>query len=206
MTEDYYALLGVEPDAREEAILRAYREGVSEHHPDVSDAEDAEETFRRLNRAKDVLTDEERRREYDSLGHQEFLERVGDDGSDSTAPANGPETEAGFPGRPDRNPDAVSAGAASGGVPWRTRGWPVDMGGLFGSPAHLDWRSLLLTTGPHAGRQDGPGVDQPSTEEAVECPRCRGRGRFVHELDTARGRRRRVEPCERCGGAGIVAR
>ncbi|MFB6353425.1 MAG: hypothetical protein ABEJ92_05010, partial [Halobacteriales archaeon] len=37
------------------------------------------------------------------------------------------------------------------------------------------------------------------------CPKCDGRGTFVHVIDTARGRTRRLEPCERCGGSGSVA-
>jgi DnaJ-class molecular chaperone len=73
MSEDYYALLGVDPAASEEAILQAYREKAAEQHPDVSDADDAESTFQRLQEAKDVLTDEERRRQYDRVGHDEYL-------------------------------------------------------------------------------------------------------------------------------------
>lgn len=206
MPDDYYALLGVDPDASEEAILRAYREQVAEHHPDVSDADDAGETVRRLNRAKDVLTDEARRREYDSLGHDRFRERAGDDDRDPTSPTARPEGEAGSRSRPDQRRNRASARGTSGWDPWGARGGSTDVGAFFGPRGHLDLRSILHSTASHAAGREDPGMDQPAADEAVECPRCHGRGRFVHEIDTGLGRRRRIEPCERCGGDGTLDR
>lgn len=72
LADDYYDLLGVSRDASEEEIRRAYREKASEYHPDVSDDPDADEKFKRFQEAKEVLTDEEKRRAYDRLGHERF--------------------------------------------------------------------------------------------------------------------------------------
>lgn len=65
MTESYYELLGVEPDASPEEIKAAYRETVKQVHPDKSDSPDAEETFMQVQKARNVLTDPQQRAQYD---------------------------------------------------------------------------------------------------------------------------------------------
>jgi len=72
--ESYYGLLGVSADATGEEIERAYRELAKRHHPDASERpeREAERHFRQLLTARDVLTNAERRRAYDELGHEEY--------------------------------------------------------------------------------------------------------------------------------------
>ncbi|UPM43097.1 J domain-containing protein [Halocatena salina] len=65
MSESYYELLGVEPDASREEIETAYRETVKQIHPDKSDRSDAEETFMQVQEARAVLTDPQQRAKYD---------------------------------------------------------------------------------------------------------------------------------------------
>jgi len=85
MEATFYGILGVDPDATEETIVRAYREQTKAHHPDVSDDPAAGERFKRLTRAKDVLTDEAERERYDRLGHAAYVNRyVGADGGTAT--------------------------------------------------------------------------------------------------------------------------
>jgi len=64
-TEDLYKILNVRPDASPEAIKNAYRQLARTHHPDVNSAPDAEERMKALNRAYNILSDPERRRQYD---------------------------------------------------------------------------------------------------------------------------------------------
>ena len=64
---DYYAIMGLEPAASAEEIKRTYRKLARRYHPDVSDADDAEERFKALGEAYAVLKDPERRERYDAL-------------------------------------------------------------------------------------------------------------------------------------------
>ena len=66
-TTDYYALLGVPPDATTAQIKSAYRKLAKQYHPDVNDSPDAAERFREITEAYDTLTDPDRRRRYDRL-------------------------------------------------------------------------------------------------------------------------------------------
>ena len=64
---DYYALLGVTPDATMAQIKSAYRKLAKQYHPDVNHSPDAAERFREITEAYDTLTDPDRRRRYDRL-------------------------------------------------------------------------------------------------------------------------------------------
>src|SRR5437764_4358095 len=67
--KDYYKILGVERTASDEAIRRAFRKLARQFHPDVAkDKKAAEEKFKQINEAYEVLGDSEKRQKYDQLG------------------------------------------------------------------------------------------------------------------------------------------
>ena len=66
--KDYYQILGVSRDAGQDAIKRAYRKLAHKYHPDVSKEPDAEERFKEVKEAYEVLSDPEKRQAYDQLG------------------------------------------------------------------------------------------------------------------------------------------
>ena len=77
---DYYEVLGIGRDADETAIKSAYRKLARRYHPDVNKAPDAEERFKEVNEAYEVLSDGDKRQAYDRFGHaaaQAALARAG---------------------------------------------------------------------------------------------------------------------------------
>lgn len=83
MKRDYYEILGVSKNASNEEIKRAYRKLALQYHPDrCKDKKAAEENFKEISEAYEVLADEEKRRMYDTYGHMGVSERFSPGGFD----------------------------------------------------------------------------------------------------------------------------
>ena len=77
---DYYKILGVNKDASQEAIKKAYKKLARKHHPDLNPNDpDAQRRFQEINEANEVLSDPEKRKKYDQYGenwkHAEEFEK-----------------------------------------------------------------------------------------------------------------------------------
>src|ERR1700759_273153 len=98
---DYYEVLGVPRDADQDSIRRAYRKLARKYHPDLNADSDAEERFKELGEAYEVLSDPEKRERYDRLGarwREAGQETPGEGFRDFFAPqgfADGPRVEFG---------------------------------------------------------------------------------------------------------------
>ncbi len=75
MAKDYYSILGVGKDASIDDIKKAYRELALKYHPDRNKSPDAEEKFKEINEAYAVLSDPEKRKQYDSFGPEGFSQK-----------------------------------------------------------------------------------------------------------------------------------
>ncbi len=188
---DYYEALGVSRDASTEEIKRAYRRLARRLHPDVNDGPDAEEEFKRLSQAYDVLGDPEKRRSYDM-------------GADPYA------TGAASFGQGFSFSDIMDAffggGAAAGRGPRsrQARGQDglvrVDIDlvqAVFGGE-----RELAIETAVACGTCHGDGA-QPGTGRRT-CDVCDGRGEVQQVQRSFLGQVMTSRPCMTCQGFGEV--
>ncbi|MFB6165555.1 MAG: J domain-containing protein [Haloarculaceae archaeon] len=154
MAETFYSVLGVDPDADTEAIKRAYRELVKDHHPDVSDADDAALTFQRLTEARDVLVDPDSRGQYDSLGHVAYVRRHLDSNVWSAEEAGARSTgRSGAGASRSRGRSGTSRSHGTAGDD-RSRTRDAEPGGS-GSGNAENYTRYRSAYDPDAGRRDG---------------------------------------------------
>src|SRR5580692_1866654 len=117
-TKDYYAVLGVKKTATSDDIRKAFRKLARKHHPDVNPGDKkAEEKFKEISEANDVLSDEKKRKVYDALGY--YSDQI--DPAAAEAAARGG-SGGGFAGG--------SPGGGSARQPGGGRGVPIDFGGF----------------------------------------------------------------------------
>ncbi|CAM3439094.1 molecular chaperone DnaJ [Marinicrinis lubricantis] len=110
---DFYEVLGVGKDASEDEIKKAYRKLARQYHPDVNKAPDAEEKFKEVKEAYDVLSDDQKRATYDRYGHIDPNQGMGGMGGFDGADFGGfgDIFDMFFGGGQRRNPNAPKRGA-----------------------------------------------------------------------------------------------
>jgi molecular chaperone DnaJ len=207
MSEDFYSVLGVDRDADEEEIKEAYRTKAREYHPDVSDDPDAEEKFKQVKKAKEVLTDDETRRMYDQLGHERFeeAEKHGAVGGDGAAGAGG--MGGGFGGGPFGDVGDIFEQFFGGGG--RGRSGPragQDLKTTLTIDLEEAYRGVekeLSVTRPGTC-PDCEGTGHPPGSDSRTCPECNGRGQQTRVQQTPMGRVQQTQTCRRCEGEGTL--
>ena len=204
--KDYYKVLGVSDTATAKEITRAYRKLARELHPDANPGDAAaEERFKEVSAAYDVVGDEAKRKEYDEVRK---LGPMG--GPGFGAPGGG---GFGDPSGGSFNFDPGDLGDLLGGLFGRrggggrqSRGPGPQRGADLEAELHLPFReavsgvttTLHLTSDAACSTCHGSGA-RPGTMP-TECPICHGRG----VLDDNQGMFSFSTPCANCGGTGAV--
>ncbi len=196
--KDYYQILGVSRDASQEEIKRAYRRLARQYHPDVNkEDKNAEERFKEINEAYQVLSDPEKRRLYDLYGPE--FNRVG-----AGAPEPG-----GFGFEDFPFSDLIDFFFGSSRPRERTIGEP-------GADLRLDIEISLEEAFTGVNRRvevtrlrtckacRGLGAKPGTAPE--RCPSCRGTGQVRHTQTTFLGSFSTVVTCSRCRGLGFIIR
>ena len=220
--EDYYQLLGIKRDAKAEEIKKAYRRLARKYHPDVNPGDKAaEERFKLISEAHDVLSDPKKRKVYDRFG--QYSDNLADAAArGATGGAGAGRSTGGFDFEGFDWGSATSTGGGSSGGGSSFRDIFAD---LFGGGSARAEREP-----PRAQPVRGADIEMPlalSFEEAItgmttnitvnrseQCSRCNGAGdtggpvvvcptcKGTGQVQRAGGRLRFSQECPDCGGTG----
>ena len=200
-TQDYYAALGVEKSATAEEIKKAFRRKARELHPDVNDAPDAEDRFKEVNEAYDVLSDPDKREQYDRFG------TVG------RGPGGGGYQYADigdlFGGGANFNMEDLFSAffggvAGGGGRGVRLEGRDMAMQVVISLAEAATGADKEIVLDRLASCDVCGGSGQTEKSKVVTCPTCGGSGQVVTQRKTFLGTMQSVSTCETCGGSGHV--
>lgn len=210
MAKDYYSILGVPKDASDDVIKRAYRKLAQQYHPDRPGGD--EKKFKEINEAYQILSDRERRRQYDQFGttfEQAQTQGAGGFGgfegfrdfssfADAFKSAGGGGFNFGFE---DIFGD-IFGGAAGGGRRERRAGEDINIDveitleDVFkGVEKEIELYKRVVC--PHCG---GNGAE-PGTK-ITECPTCKGSGQIHKTQRTILGNFTQIITCPTCHGEG----
>ena len=202
--KDYYEVLGVSKTATEDEIKRAFRKLAKQYHPDINKEPGAEEKFKEIGEAYSVLSDPEKRRQYDQFGHAAF-EQGG---------------QGGFGGFSGFNADDIDLssifgdlfGGAFGGFsgfgrgnqtkrnrPVKGKDTLIHMNLTFEEAVFGCSKTLKLDLDETCEKCDGKGGFDEST-----CTTCNGQGRVITQQQTMFGVFQTENTCPDCDGTGKI--
>jgi molecular chaperone DnaJ len=196
---DYYEVLGVEKGASEEEIKKAYRKLAIKFHPDKNPGDKAaEEKFKELGEAYEVLNDQQKRSAYDQYGHAAFDRRAGGGfgrGGGFHDPFEVFREVFGGGGIFD---DLFGGGRSDPTQPQRGDDLRYDMELTFEEAAHGCEKEITIAKMERCDVCDGSGAEAGS--RVRHCPTCGGRGQVI----TSRGIFSIAQTCPHCQGAGRI--
>ena len=199
MAKDLYEVLGVPRDATEDDIKKAFRKQARKLHPDVNKSPNAEEEFKELNEAYDVLSDPQKRSAYDRFGTIPGAAGGGN-------PYGGGYVDfddifgGGFGGMGDIFSSFFSGMGGSAQVRREGRDMGVGLRLTLEEVATGVKKEIVYDRLAPCQDCDGTGLGEGGKE--VSCPECGGSGRVVSVQRTFLGDMRTTSTCGSCGGTG----
>jgi len=189
MSKEYYELLGVSEDASQDEIKKAYRKKAKKYHPDSNKETSDEEKFKKINKAYDVLGDEEKRKKYDRFGKQ------------------------GVEGRSSRGQRRAASnfqdlfeqmfGGGGRGRRRRKTGENLRIQTTISLEEAYEGveKTFEVSRKDKCSECDGSGAENGNTET---CSECGGQGQVKKIERTPLGRAQTVQECPKCNGTGKI--
>lgn len=200
--EDYYDVLGVSRDASDKEINSAYRKLAKKYHPDINHEPGAEEKYKKINEAYEILHDQQKRAQYDQFGSA----GVNGQGGFGGGAGQGYGDFSGFGDFSDIFGDIFGNGARQQHVDPTapTRGEDLDytltidfMDAITGKKTQVSYtRSETCSTCQGSGAEKGT---HPTT-----CDKCQGTGYMTITQQSLVGVVRRQTTCDKCHGRGVI--
>jgi molecular chaperone DnaJ len=219
---DYYEVLGVQRNASKDEIKDAYRKLALQYHPDRNKSPEAEEKFKEISEAYAVLSDDEKRQQYDMLGHAGFDQRYTQEDIFRGADFNSIFRDLGFGfGDIFRHFFGGGFGGGFGGDYERInrgRDLVYDLEITLEEAAKGTEKEIEVPRTEKCDVCNGSGAS-PGTSPRT-CPRCNGAGKIQHmrkssfamyvqvtACPTCKGKGTLIDsPCKNCRGTGLVKR
>lgn len=193
---DYYDVLGVSRSASDDEIKKAYRKLAKKYHPDINKADDAEQKFKEVQEAYDVLKDKQTRATYDQFGHAAFDSPGGQQGGFG-----------GFSGFQDVDLGDIFGSFFGGGRSSRQPSGP-SRGQNSLSRVKISFMDavngrdieLNITYDERCSNCKGSGAN--TAADIVTCSTCGGSGTVISQQQTLFGTMRSQSTCRDCQGSG----
>jgi molecular chaperone DnaJ len=201
---DYYEVLGVSRNASKDEIKDAYRKLALQYHPDRNKAPDAEEKFKEISEAYAVLSDNEKRQQYDTLGHAGFDQRYTAEDIFRGADFESIFRDIGF-GFGDLFRTFFGGGFGGGGFRERiNRGQDLvyDLEITLEEAAKGTEKEIEVPRTEKCEVCNGSGAS-PGTSPRT-CPKCNGAGKVQHMRKSSFAMYVQVTPCSTCRGKGML--
>ena len=191
---DYYEILGVEKSASKDEIKKAYRKLSKKYHPDINQEEGSDEKFKEVAEAYEVLSDENKRSQYDRFGHEGMKSQFGGGGG-------GFQGSGGFGGFEDIFSSFFGGGRqADPNAPRKGDDLQYTMTVDFEEAVFGVTKTITIKKEVTCDTCDGNGA-KPGTSKST-CSMCSGVGRVAVEQNTPFGRIQTERTCPTCQGTG----
>lgn len=201
MSKDYYEVLGIDKNASDEEIKKAFRKMALKYHPDKNPGDkEAEEKFKEINEAYQVLSDPQKKSQYDQFGTTDFNGQGGFGGFEGFS-------SGGFGGFSDIFGDIFDMFGSGGGRrpqngPQRGADLEYRMTLTFEEAAFGVKKDIDIFRNETCDICHGSGA-RPGTSPKT-CDKCRGTGQVKSQRNTPFGSFTSVTTCDKCHGEGRV--
>lgn len=205
---DYYEVLGVKKDASKGELKKAFYKLAKKYHPDANpDDKEAEAKFKEANEAYQVLSDDEKRAQYDQLGPEAFEQATQGGGGAGQDPFGGfgGFGQGGFGGFEDIFGDIFGGGSRrqrQQNGPQRGADMRFDMEISFEEAAFGITKEIKITRDQQCEHCHGQGAEPGSSVET--CTECHGTGYVRYAQQTMFGQMINERPCSKCHGEGKI--